>query len=156
MSGVSVHTWGVTPETIASRVQSLRLTEDSSPSTSDVSDVIREHAAYISAQLRDRGVSSDPAEGGETYEMLRGLLVAMVILEVDTLRGRKSSEMASAIDARMDRVLRALSSGARQLGEAGEQVEGGRVQTVARHRDEYSRATRERNPAIARIQRGRL
>lgn len=121
--------WGVTPALVASRVQSLRLTETSQPSIADVTAMISEDASWVAARLRRVGVGPDLDDQSETYSIARRVVFDLVISRVAPLRGREESSMASQIMRDAERVLDSIEVGPQGLGDAAEGAKNHRVQT---------------------------
>lgn len=107
--------WGVTPAKIASRVQSLNLTATSSPSIEDVEEIIRENADWIAGLMESRGIGRDLDTEGTTLGIIRRTLYRLVIAEVDTLRGRKTTEMTALI-SEAEEMIKRIALGPQAMG----------------------------------------
>jgi len=148
--------WGVTPALVASRVQSMQLTADSSPSLSDVEAIIAEHAAWVAARLRRVGVGPDLVDGSETMLIARGCVFRLVVCEVDTLRGREATTMT---DLQRDAEARiaAIDVGPQGLGDGAEGSRAHRLATSASLTERIERFNSSSAPLGSRLAgRGKL
>lgn len=130
--------WGVTPEKVASRIQSFNLTESSSPSLQDVEEIITEHATWVAGRLRRVGVGPDLDAESETVGIVRGVLFRLVIGEVTTLRGRDDTNMASLIRS-AEQVIAAIDVGPQGLGDDAQASRSHRMATSASKAREVER-----------------
>ncbi len=129
--------WGVTPAMIASSVQSMKLTANSQPSTADVERIIRGESGWVAARLRRVGVGPDLEEETETYDIAREVLCDLVRAKIDTLRGRKDTEMGSVRADAKERIA-AIDVGPQGLGDEAAASRNHRVTTSARRSREVS------------------
>ena len=72
----AANTFGVTAATLAGRVADLTISAASSPSTSDVTDIIQDEADSIRGMAKTRGISTDGmTSSDDAYGVFKGCLL---------------------------------------------------------------------------------
>jgi hypothetical protein len=85
----AANTFGVTAATLAGRVADLTISAASSPSTSDVTDIIQDEAESIRGMAKTRGISTDGmTSSDDAYGVFKGILVYRSVAAVMRARGR--------------------------------------------------------------------
>lgn len=142
--------WGVTPALVASRVQSMKLASNSQPSIADVERIIRGESGWVAGRLRRVGVGPDLEEGSETFDLASEVLMDLVTAKVDTLRGRKDTDMASVRAEARERI-DAIDRGPQGLGDEASTSRNHRVMTSARRSREVRTFNAEYAPRGVRM-----
>jgi len=85
----AANTFGVTASVLAGRVADLTISSASSPSTSDVTDIITEEAESMRGMVDARMPSTDGmTSDNNAYGVYRGILVYRAVAAVMRARGR--------------------------------------------------------------------
>tara|TARA_R110000796_G_scaffold96935_2_gene203630 strand:+ start:947 stop:1411 length:465 start_codon:yes stop_codon:yes gene_type:complete len=85
----AANTFGVTPTVLAGRVADLTISAASSPSTTDVTDIIADEAESIRGMATTRGISTDGMlSTADAYGIFKGILIYRAVAALMRARGR--------------------------------------------------------------------
>ncbi len=142
--------WGITPTKVASRINSFQLSATSNPSESDIEAIIKEKASWVAARLRRVGVDPDLDPEGETIGIAESVVYGLVIGEVDTLRGRRNTEMMMTLESAKE-MIDAIDVGPQGLGDDAAASKNHRVKTSRSAEKRVKRYNRDNAPLAVRL-----
>ena len=85
----AANTFGVTASTLSGRVADLTISAASSPSTTDVTDIIADEAESIRGMATTRGITTDGMTSADpAYGVFKGILIYRAVAALMRARGR--------------------------------------------------------------------
>ena len=97
----AANTFSVVASTLAGRVADLTISSASSPSSTDVTDIIADEAESIRGMASNRGISTDGMTSADpSYAIFKGILVYRAVAVV--LRARGRGELADGWNKQAD------------------------------------------------------
>tara|TARA_R100000951_G_scaffold103098_1_gene95543 strand:- start:787 stop:1251 length:465 start_codon:yes stop_codon:yes gene_type:complete len=97
----AANTYGVTASTLQGRVADLTVTASSSPSSSDVTDIIADEAESLRGMATTRGIFTDGMTSADpAYSIFKGILIYRCVGVV--LRARGRGELADSWSKQAD------------------------------------------------------
>ncbi len=97
----AANTYTVTASTLAGRVADLTISAASSPSSTDVTDIIADEAESLRGMATTRGITTDGMTSADpAYSILKGILVYRCVAVV--LRARGRGELADSWNKQAD------------------------------------------------------
>ena len=97
----AANTYGVTASTLQGRVADLTISAASSPSSTDVTDIIADEAEGLRGMATTRGITTDGMTSADpAYAIFKGILVYRCVAVV--LRARGRGELADSWNKQAD------------------------------------------------------
>lgn len=135
---MTVYAYGISASDFESRINGMKITATSSPSTAAVTAMVGAAAAVVNGRLRAIGIDPDTlAVTSEAWAIARECVYKFVIADLTVLRQRDENGMASGMRSDANKMLEAISTEPQRMGTGASDEIG--VKTWR----EYERETRQ-------------